>query len=148
MGNEKAERSRTCASSWWQKVRDKDSRMTLLGDCQRRGGDHRFPYFKIRACFKCPEVSYLLYEKVGWSLFLSWQNWRAVWVIICHLLSTAVQLLKSPLEAGVEGERAHSWRKVECTFRGRFSWASAQLIPFAHRDKAATNSNWFWNESV
>lgn len=56
--NEKTKRSRRCAKGWWEQVRDKDSRMTLLGDCQRRGADWGFPYFKGRACIKCPEVFY------------------------------------------------------------------------------------------
>lgn len=42
----------------------------------------------------------------SWMItFLFLTKLEAVRVIICHLLSTAVQLLKSPLEGG---ERAHS----------------------------------------
>lgn len=66
MRNEKAERSRRWANSW-EKVRDKDSRMTWFGYCERRGADCGFPYFKSSPGFKCPEVSYC--KRVGQSLF-------------------------------------------------------------------------------
>lgn len=75
--------------------------MTLGGDGQRRGTDCGFPYFKSRTCFKCPAVSCLLTVGESWTItFLLLTKLEAVRVIICHLLSTGVQLLKSPLEGG------------------------------------------------
>lgn len=70
--------------------------MTLLGYCQRRGLIVDFPILKAEHASNA-QRSFTL--RASWKItFPFLRKLEAVRVIIYHLLSTAVQLLKSPLE--------------------------------------------------
>jgi hypothetical protein len=136
------------ASGCRQDVSSKDSRMTQLKDGWRTGTIwislfHRQDSLWVPGGL-LPTVRG---GKMIASPFLT--KLEAVPVIICHLLSTVVHYWRVLQKGWGRG-----WGERRLIHDGRLNVhpevaeQSARLIPFAHRDKPATSSNWFWNESV